>query len=212
MTQPNSCSDKFEQALLSKGVKLIAGIDEVGRGALAGPVVASAVILDLNNFPVGLNDSKRLTKSQRTLLAKQIKACAIAVATAQVEAPEIDEINILQASFKAMQLALESLTPQPEYLLIDGCFTLKEVKLAQQAIIKGDSLSISIAAASIVAKVARDNIMLEYDKQWPAYQFAKNVGYGTPHHLATLRILGATAIHRQSFRGVLPEAQLDLPL
>lgn len=208
----NTCTDKIEQQLLSDGFNLIAGVDEVGRGALAGPVVAAAVILDLNNIPKGLNDSKRLSQKQREKLALEVKASALAVSIAEVSPEEIDKINIHQASLKAMTTAITNLKLLPNYLLIDG-FALSKLKIKQQAIIKGDSLSVSIAAASIVAKVSRDKQMYDYALYWPNYGFEKHVGYATVLHLDNLRKYGHCDIHRRSFRGVETlDLQPTLPL
>ena len=212
MKNPNLCTNKIELELSDQGIILIAGVDEVGRGALAGPVLAAAVILNLDNIPSGLNDSKKLSAKARSLLAKEIKASAIAISIAEISALEIDQTNIHQASLKAMFKAVLGLTPTPEYILVDG-FAIPKIKIAQRAIIKGDALSVSIAAASIVAKVTRDEIMQAYDLTWPDYGFARHVGYGTANHLASLRKHGVSPIHRKSFHGVLPsETQLMLPL
>lgn len=211
MRKISQCSDQFEKELLTQGYRYIAGVDEVGRGCLAGPVVAAAVILDLTNFPSGLDDSKRLSPKKRLQLATELTSLVQGFAVKQVEADEIDQINIHQASLKAMIEAIQQLSPQPDYLLIDG-FSLKTQPLPQKAIIKGDTLSVSIAAASIIAKVTRDRIMQDYEIQYPGYGFSRNVGYGTAEHLASLKRLGPTPIHRRSFRGVLPEmAQIELP-
>ncbi len=194
----------FEQQALEEGFRYVAGLDEVGRGCLAGPVVAGAVILNPSKpIPDGINDSKKLTKKKREEIAKEIEVHAISISIAQVEAEEIDQINILEATKKAMWLALEKLNPSAEYLLIDA-LELKDVDLPQKAIIKGDSVSASIAAASIVAKVYRDNLMKEYDETYPEFGFARHVGYGTKAHFEAIRKTGATSIHRKSFKGVLP--------
>lgn len=211
MKKTNTCTNKIELELSDQGIKLIAGVDEVGRGALAGPVFAAAVILDLNNIPNGLNDSKKLSAKARTKLANEIKQKALAVSMAEVSALEIDQTNIHQASLKAMAKAVLGLAFKPEYVLVDG-FSIPKIDIAQRAIIKGDSLSVSIAAASIVAKVARDEIMYAYDLTWPNYGFSSHVGYGTVNHLANLRKYGASPIHRKTFHGVLEESQLSLPL
>ena len=202
--QNEICGDAFERQAWQEGACLVAGIDEVGRGALAGPVVAAAVILDPQRIPDGLNDSKKLTRQQRERLDAAIRASALAWAIAHVEAAEIDRINILAATRQAMKNAIQALTPAADYLLIDA-LTLKEIALPQRAIIRGDAQSVSIAAASIIAKVARDSLMRDYDAALPGYGFAKNAGYGTPDHLRGLRECGPSPIHRLSFRGVLPE-------
>lgn len=204
------CDATFETEARVSGAKFIAGIDEVGRGALAGPVVAAAVILDLNRVPTGLNDSKKLTAATREKLDGEIRETALAYAIARIEADEIDRINILRATRQAMCKAIAALSPTPDYLLIDA-LQLKEIAITQKAIIKGDAKSVSIAAASIIAKVARDRWMMDYDQEFPGYGFIRNVGYGTATHLQALREIGPTKIHRLTFRKVLPEAeQVDL--
>ena len=200
------CDTAFEEEAQTSGARLIAGIDEVGRGALAGPVVAAAVILDLSRLPAGLNDSKKLTAATRARLAVEIRASALAYSVARVEAEDIDRINILQATREAMRKAIIALDPAPDFLLIDA-LQLHELKIRQKAIIKGDAKSVSIAAASIIAKVARDSWMVDYDREYPAYGFASHVGYGTVRHLQALREFGASKIHRLTFRQVLPEEQ-----
>lgn len=193
----------FENQAIAEGFRLIAGVDEVGRGCLAGAVVAAACILDLSKpLPEFLDDSKKLSAKRREKLDAEIKENALAYAVAQVEADEIDRINILQATKKAMRLAIEKLQPKADFLLIDAV-ALKDVKLPQKAIIHGDAISASIAAASIIAKNYRDNLMRDLDKIYPVYGFAKHVGYGTRAHFEALRTHGACAIHRKSFRGVL---------
>jgi ribonuclease HII len=193
----------FENQARTDGYRFIAGVDEVGRGCLAGAVVAAAVILDLSKpLPAGLNDSKKISEKKRLVIDKEIRENAVAFAIAQVEADEIDQINILQATKKAMRMAIESLSPPADFLLVDA-LELKELKLPQKAIIHGDAISASIAAASIIAKTYRDNLMQELDKVYPAYGFAKHVGYGTKAHFEALKTHGACEIHRKSFRGVL---------
>jgi len=210
-TKTSQCTNRFEEELSRDGYRFIAGVDEVGRGALAGPVVAGAVILDPSRVPAGLDDSKRLTRLQRERLAAQLEECALAIAVARIEPEQIDTLNIHQASLKAMVVAIGMLEPEPDFLLIDG-FALKSMTIPHRAVIGGDALSVSIAAASIVAKVARDRIMNDYDTQWPGYGFAQHVGYATVAHLRGLRQLGPTPIHRRSFNGVLPPVQLELPM
>ena len=178
----------------------IAGIDEVGRGPLAGPVIAAAVILDRKNIPEGINDSKKIPKAKRILLAEKIKENSIYAYGAASEI-EIDEINILQASLLAMKRASDRLLVVPKTTLIDGNFK-PDIKNNTISIIKGDSKSISIAAASILAKVYRDEIMLKYSKQFPEYGFQTNSGYGTKEHLSALKNYGITPIHRKSFKPV----------
>ena len=178
----------------------IAGIDEVGRGPLAGPVIAAAVILDRKNIPEGINDSKKIPKAKRILLAEKIKENSIYAYGAASEI-EIDEINILQASLLAMKRASDRLSVFPKTTLIDGNFK-PDIKNNTISIIKGDSKSVSIAAASILAKVYRDEIMLKYSKQFPEYGFQTNSGYGTKEHLSALKNYGITPIHRKSFKPV----------
>ena len=178
----------------------IAGIDEVGRGPLAGPVIAAAVILDRKNIPEGINDSKKIPKAKKILLAKKIKENSI-YAYGSASEIEIDEINILQASLLAMKRASDRLSIVPKTTLIDGNFK-PDIKNNTISIIKGDSKSVSIAAASILAKVYRDEIMLKYSKQFPEYGFQSNSGYGTKEHLSALKNYGITPIHRKSFKPV----------
>ncbi len=193
----------FEKLAAAEGYKFIAGVDEVGRGCLAGAVVAAAVILDLSKpLPEGLNDSKKLSAKRRKTLDAQIRENAVCLAIAQVEADEIDCINILQATKKAMISAIGRLNPAADFLLIDA-LQLKELDTPQKAIIHGDAISASIAAASIIAKTYRDNLMSELDKIYPEYGFAKHVGYGTKTHFEALRKYGACSLHRKTFRGVL---------
>jgi ribonuclease HII len=187
----------FERA---SGHTLICGIDEAGRGPWAGPVVASAVILDRSNFPLGLNDSKKLTPEKREALFDPIMNSA-EVGIGIVSAAEIDDINILQGTFLAMRRAMENLKSKPTLALVDGNRApLLPCKV--QTIIKGDALSLSIAAASIIAKVTRDRIMVRMDQQFPGYGFARHKGYGTAAHSATLSKLGPCAEHRKSFKPI----------
>ena len=180
----------------------ICGIDEAGRGPLAGPVVACAVVLPKDVTILYLNDSKKLSEKKRELLYDEIMEKAVAVGIGAVGPARIDEINILQATYEAMRMAIEDLTgklgKKPDLLLNDAV-TIPEVDIPQVPIIKGDAKSISIAAASIVAKVTRDHLMIEYDQVLPGYDFAKNKGYGTKAHIAGLKELGATPIHRKTF-------------
>jgi len=192
----------FENQAFAAGFRFIAGIDEVGRGCLAGAVVAAAVILDLSKpLPEGLNDSKKLSEKKRRQIDLEIRETAVAFSIAQVEAEEIDRINILQATKKAMRLAIENLQPKADFLLIDAV-QLKEIPTPQKAIIKGDAISASIAAASIIAKTYRDNLMRELDVIYPEYGFTNHVGYGTKAHFEAIRQHGACPLHRKSFRGV----------
>jgi ribonuclease HII len=195
----------FEEEARAAGFARVAGLDEVGRGALAGPVVAAAVILDpAAALPEGLDDSKKLTALQRERIAEELRRTCLCYAVGQVEPSEIDETNILVATRRAMLQALEKLQPCADFLLIDA-IPLREAGLPQKAIIRGDSASASIAAASVLAKTYRDRLMREYDAQFPAYGFARHVGYGTRAHWAALREHGCCPIHRRSFRGVISE-------
>ncbi|MGI8469508.1 MAG: ribonuclease HII [Pyrinomonadaceae bacterium] len=196
----------FERQAIAEGFRFVAGVDEVGRGCLAGAVVAAAVILDLSKpLPEGLNDSKKLSERKRLKIDEELRRNAVAFSIAQIEADEIDEINILRATKKAMCRAIENLQPPANFLLIDAV-QLKEVILPQKAIIHGDAISASIAAASVIAKTYRDNLMRQLDKVYPVYGFSKHVGYGTRAHFEALKIYGACEIHRKSFRGVPPVA------
>ncbi|MBI4468023.1 MAG: ribonuclease HII [Acidobacteria bacterium] len=197
------CGLEFERVVWRRGFRMIAGVDEVGRGALAGPVVAAAVILNPGRVPEGVDDSKRLTARQREDLYCRIQSTALAFATSAVDAPEIDRINILQATKAAMVRAVDGLHPGPDYLLIDA-ITIDRLPAAQQGIIHGDQLSQSIAAASIVAKVTRDLIMRKWHEEFPEYGWDHNVGYGTRIHLNALRRMGPSPLHRQTFAGVRP--------
>ncbi|WP_208559949.1 ribonuclease HII [Marinilactibacillus kalidii] len=190
----------FEQKALSTGASLVAGIDEVGRGPLAGPVVAAAVILDPANPIIGLNDSKKLPMATRERLYQEIKEKALAYSVGQVDAQGIDQINIYQASKRAMQLAVEGLALSPDHLLIDAMKL--DLRVEQESLIKGDARSVSIAAASIIAKVTRDKMMEDYHQIYPGYGFDQNAGYGTKQHLEGLDALGITPIHRLSFAPV----------
>jgi ribonuclease HII len=202
------CTD-FEDEARAGGFRFIAGVDEVGRGALAGPVVAAAVILDPERpVPDGLDDSKKLTIRQRERLAGEILQVAVAFTVGQVEPEEIDRINILQASRLAMLEAIRQLDPCADYLLIDA-LQLKEAELPQKAIIHGDSISASIAAASIIAKTYRDALMRSFHEVYPQYNFARHVGYGSREHLGALREHGPCRIHRKSFHGVVIEGMKD---
>jgi ribonuclease HII len=205
VASPPKVGTLFEEAARASGYRMIAGLDEVGRGALAGPVVAAAVILDpARPLPAGLNDSKKLTRLQRERISEELKATALCYAVGLVSPEEIDRTNILIATRRAMCAALEQLCHPAEYLLIDA-LQLREVALPQRAIIGGDACCASIAAASVVAKTHRDALMREYDQEFPHYGFARHVGYGTREHWVALREHGACAIHRRTFRGVIIE-------
>lgn len=190
-----------ESDLYLKGYRYVAGIDEAGRGPLAGPVVASAVILEPEHFPDGIADSKKLISKKRESLYKQIQSMAVAIGVGIVDNEEIDRLNILRASLKAMELAVLQLKPSPEYLLIDGPHKISSPH-PQKAIKFGDTFSPLIAAASIIAKVTRDRLMLEYHEHYPVYNFAQNKGYGTKEHLQALKKHGCCPLHRKSFRHV----------
>lgn len=191
----------FEKEAKARGFKSIAGIDEAGRGPLAGPVVSAAVILPDNFAVPGITDSKKLTHKKRRQLYVEIYAHATAVAIGIVDSPEIDRINILQAALQSMSLSVKSLFPQPDFLLIDGTFRIPS-PLPQNPIVRGDNLSISIAAASIVAKVTRDSLMDIYHQKYPQFGFGKHKGYPTRDHRAAIRKFGCCPIHRKSFKGV----------
>lgn len=203
----------YENKLFEQGLKLICGIDEAGRGPLAGPVFAGAVILDPKNPIPGLKDSKQLSAKAREELAKQIKTKAVCWAVAMVSEKEIDLINIYQASKKAMLLAIEKCEVKPDFLLVDA-MPLKEIEIPSLSIIKGDQLSASIAAASIIAKTERDKYMERMDTIYPGYNFARHKGYPTLEHLEKLKELGPSKIHRFSFKPVrdLTVKQLELEL
>ncbi len=183
-----------------KDCAYICGIDEAGRGPLAGPVVAGAVILPKDCQILYLNDSKKVSEKRRELLALEIKEKAIAYGIGIVSPQRIDEINILQATYEAMRQAIGQLSVTPEILLNDAV-TIPQVEIPQVPIIKGDAKSVSIAAASILAKVSRDHMMIEYDKLYPEYGFAKHKGYGTAAHIQAIRQYGPCPIHRRSFIG-----------
>ena len=199
-------SFEFEQALWRQGVARVAGVDEAGRGPLAGPVVAAAAILPSRWAEIGLpaelaglNDSKQLTEAQREKYFEFLIGCAdIEFAIAEVSAGIIDEINILQATHRAMNGALAKLNPLPPHALVDGR-PVKSLRVPQTAIVKGDARSFSIAAASVLAKVTRDRLMREFDAQFPEYGFAVHKGYGTAKHLAAIEKFGACPIHRKTF-------------
>ena len=194
------CTLRYENKAWACGARLVAGVDEVGRGSLFGPVVAAAVILDPEYRVRGLRDSKLLLPERREILAERIRQHAIAWAIAAVDAARIDQINIYQASRVAMLEAVTQLKPTADHLLIDALRL--DSDLPQRAIIHGDALSASIAAASILAKVERDRMVREWDPVFPVYRLASNKGYSTPHHLAALRQHGPSPLHRQSFAPV----------
>ena len=185
-----------------KDYRLIAGVDEVGRGPLVGAVVTAAVILDPNNPSEGLADSKKLSEKKRLALAAEIKQKALAWALGRAEAEEIDKLNILQASLLAMTRAVQALRIRPQFVLLDGNKIPNDLDIPAQAVVKGDSLIAEISAASILAKVARDQEMEELDRQYPEYAFAQHKGYPTKLHLEKLTALGPLPQHRRSFAPV----------
>lgn len=190
----------YEKELYTQGIQLIAGVDEVGRGPLAGPVVAAAVILPKGCKIPGLNDSKKIPKSKHKEIYEAVLQNAIAIGIGIKDNQVIDQVNIYEATKLAMMEAIGQLEPQPQHLLIDAMSL--DLPIPQTSIIKGDANSLSIAAASIVAKVTRDRMMEEFDRKYPGYDFAQNAGYGTANHLAGLHKLGVTPIHRRSFEPV----------
>ena len=189
---------RFENEAYAQGYRAIVGTDEVGRGPLAGPVVAAAVVLPRGVEILGINDSKKLSEKRREALAEEIKAKALAYKISEVSPAEIDRVNILHAAERAMKEAVEAL-PFGDYLLVDGQNQL-DVRLTVRNLIGGDSISISIAAASIIAKVYRDHLMVQLDSVYPQYNFAQNKGYGTADHYAALQKYGPSPVHRRSFR------------
>jgi len=207
MRKSPTCGWKLERAALREGALRIAGLDEVGRGPMFGPVVAAAVILAPKTRFNGLTDSKKLSEKKRVELDAEIRSCAVAWAIAAVDAETIDRINIRRASLLAMRLAVEQLTLNPDYLLIDGVDTI-DWPCRQQSVIQGDATSFSIAAASVLAKVYRDSLLVELDQQYPGYGLASHKGYCSQEHLEALARLGPTPLHRKSYN---PVAQRLLP-
>ncbi|MFI4983298.1 MAG: ribonuclease HII [Nevskiales bacterium] len=195
------CGFALEEAARRLGALRIAGVDEVGRGPLFGPVVAAAVILAPTFHLDGLTDSKKLTERKRAQFDREIRQNAVAWAIAAVDAETIDRINIRQASLLAMRMAVEQLALGPDFLLIDGRDTI-DWPCPQQAVIQGDATSLSIAAASVLAKVHRDRLLVDLDRQFPGYGLAQHKGYGSAEHLAALARLGPTPLHRKSFHPV----------
>lgn len=198
MTKPDF---ELERALRDRGHVRIAGVDEVGRGPLAGPVVAAAVILNPDDIPEGLNDSKKLSLKRRTALDAALRERA-EIAVAEASVAEIDELNILRASHLAMVRAVDALNPAPDFLLIDGNMIPHGLKIPSQAVVKGDGRSVSIAAASIIAKNWRDRVMVDLAQQHPGYGWEANAGYPTKQHREALQNLGVTPHHRRSFKPV----------
>ena len=191
----------FETAARARGLMRIAGVDEVGRGPLAGPVVAAAVVLDPDNIPDGLNDSKKLTANRRAALYEQLMGCAD-VSIAEATVAEIDEHNILRASHIAMVRAVAGLKSAPDHVLIDGNITPRDLTLSSETIVKGDARSLSITAASIVAKLWRDEHMVALAQQYPHYGWEKNAGYPTAQHKLGLLEFGVSPHHRRSFKPI----------
>ncbi len=192
---------QFEKLAMRQGYGCVAGIDEAGRGALAGPVVAAAVVFPSGTAVAGIDDSKKLSPARRDELFDLIMKDALAVGIGSGDHQLIDRVNILQATLSAMKEAVLKITPPPDYLLIDG---ISKIPLAvhQRTIKKGDSASVSIAAASIIAKVTRDRMMIDFDSRYPGYGFAEHKGYGCALHLEAIARIGPCAIHRKTFRGV----------
>ncbi|MCX5848927.1 MAG: ribonuclease HII [Deltaproteobacteria bacterium] len=190
--------DTFEKIAYQEGYQLIAGVDEAGRGPLAGPVVAAAVIFPPDYVNPEINDSKKLSAAKREKLYEVIRKEAVAIGTGVVDADIIDQFNILRATLQAMREAVLELSTSPDFLLIDGLHCIP-LHTPQKPLVKGDSLSISIAAASIIAKVSRDRIMEIYHRQFPQYNFQKNKGYGTKEHCSAIEQFGMCKIHRKSF-------------
>jgi len=191
----------FEYRARARGFRAVAGIDEAGRGPLAGPVVAAAVILPENFDLPGLDDSKKLSEKQRDRLFPLIRAQALAIGVGFASPAEIDAVNILQATLRGMCLAVNRLRQPADFLLVDGISPVP-LPLPQQTLKQGDSRSLSIAAASVIAKVVRDRVMIAYDRRYPGYGFARHKGYGSREHLAAIARLGPSVLHRKSFGGV----------
>ena len=190
---------EFEKAAVNSGFSCICGVDEAGRGPLAGPVCAAAVILPAGAVIEGLDDSKKLTEKKREKLYDIIKETAVAYSVAYGTLEEIETVNILEATYLAMNRAIEGLTVKPDFALIDGNRVPRGIKIPCETIVKGDSKSMSVAAASVLAKVTRDHLMLEYDKKYPEYNFKKHKGYGTKEHTELIKQYGPCEIHRLSF-------------
>ncbi|MGN0492488.1 MAG: ribonuclease HII [Acutalibacteraceae bacterium] len=190
---------EYEKAAVSSGFNIICGVDEAGRGPLAGPVCAAAVILPPDAVIEGLDDSKKLSEKKRERLYSEITEKAIAYSVAYGTLEEIESVNILEATFLAMNRAIEGLSVKPDFALIDGNRVPKNIKIPCATVVKGDSKSMSVAAASVLAKVTRDRLMLTYDEKYPEYNFKKHKGYGTKEHIWLLKQYGPSPIHRLSF-------------
>jgi len=197
-----NCLWEYENSCHENNAELIAGIDEVGRGPLAGPVTAAAVILPKNCQIMYINDSKKLSKKKREILFDNIKEQAISIGIGIVSNYVIDEINILQATFEAMKIAIDNLNVKPQFIIVDGNMKIPNIKIPQKDIVKGDCKTISIAAASIIAKVTRDRIMTSYSYTYPEYHFEKNSGYGSQQHIKSIEKYGTCPIHRKTFNKV----------
>jgi len=197
-----NCLWEYENSCCENNTELVAGIDEVGRGPLAGPVTAAAVILPRNCKIMYINDSKKLSKKKREILFDDIKEQAISIGIGIVPNCIIDEINILQATFEAMKIAIDNLNVKPQFIIIDGNMKIPNIAIPQKDIIKGDCKTISIAAASIIAKVTRDRIMTSYSQIYPEYYFEKNSGYGSQQHINAIEKYGVCPIHRKTFNKV----------
>ena len=191
--------DFFEKEAINQGYELIGGVDEAGCGSLCGPVVAAAVILDLNNLISGINDSKKISPKKRSVLYNKIKGSALSWAIGISSAEEIDRLNIRKATHIAMRKAIEKLNPQPDFVLVDG-FVIPGLSISHKGIKKGDSLSVSIGAASIIAKVFRDELMAGYHELHPYYNFRRNKGYPTLEHRNALKFIGPSPLHRMSYK------------
>jgi ribonuclease HII len=205
---PNGLFLPIEADVRAAGYQCVVGIDEAGRGPLAGPVVAAAVLLPDDRPIAGLQDSKRLTTRQRGTVYRRIRACAVSYGIGMVSSGQIDQHNILWATKEAMSRAVRQLDCAPDMLLIDGTESLP-LTIAQRTLVRGDALCASIAAASVIAKVTRDRLMMAYARRYPAYGFEQHKGYPTRDHYARLRLYGPCAIHRRSFKGVLKESKRD---
>jgi ribonuclease HII len=206
MAKAPVCGWTLEEIARARGARCIAGVDEAGRGPLFGPVVAATVILPNGCHLQGLTDSKKLSAKKRAELDAAIRLNAVAFAIAEVDAETIDRINIRRASLLAMRRAVEQLSPSPDFLLIDGRDTI-EWECEQRAVVRGDGISFSIAAASVLAKVYRDRLLVELDSEYPGYGLARHKGYGSREHMAALARLGPTPLHRKSYR---PVVQISL--
>ncbi|OLD65309.1 MAG: ribonuclease HII [Acidobacteria bacterium 13_1_40CM_2_68_10] len=208
--RPRAAGFVHERQLFAAGLRAVAGVDEVGRGCLAGPVVAGAVILDRSRPVAGVRDSKTLGAAARERLAREIAGRAVAFALGVVDPEEIDRTDILRATLEAMRRAVMALRVRPDFVLVDA-LNIPAIDVPQRGLVRGDRISVSIAAASIVAKFYRDEMMLAFHDLYPAYGFDQHKGYGTSEHLDALRRFGPTPWHRSTFRGVRQEPSFDLP-